>query len=87
MIDITEFDPLKKYITYESETKVIFEFPNGVIIDYMNGVKSFMNYFNDVTVETDFSFMIPKRITCIKKVSFMIGIGQENISVFTKFLK
>lgn len=76
IVKITEFDPLRQFVTYENDTKIIFEFPRDTVIDYLNAVPKFMNYFNDVTVETYFDsmFMVPKKITCIKRTKFTIGL-------------
>jgi hypothetical protein len=80
IVNVTEFDPLKQFITYESETKIVFEFPRDTVIDYLNAVPKFMNYFKDVTVETYFDsmFMVPKKITCIKRLELRMKLISDN---------
>lgn len=77
---LVEFDPIRQFVTYEDNNKVIFEFPRSVNIDYLNAVPTFMNYFKDVEVQTYFDtcFMQPCKITAIKRQAFFIGIIKEN---------
>lgn len=82
-INFAELDPLIPFITFENDSKVIFEFPAGVMGNFYDACMNALVFFSEIEVKTDVTLRFALKATCKKRFPRTLGTSKYDNAINT----